>query len=85
MCEPSLPRPAHCCSRSRGGLFLLLRRTMRLRLTANVNEITLDLCRRALISTKAVLSVLAVKLHSDQATFFRRKCLHKRWAATSSI
>ncbi|MFL6605736.1 MAG: group II intron reverse transcriptase/maturase [Steroidobacteraceae bacterium] len=37
----------HCCSRSRnGGKFLLLRHTMRARLTAKVHEIVLELRRR---------------------------------------
>jgi RNA-directed DNA polymerase len=36
----------HCCSRSKSGLFLLLRHTMRSRLTAKVHEITLELRRR---------------------------------------
>jgi RNA-directed DNA polymerase len=36
----------HCCGRSKSGLFLLLRHTMRSRLTAKVHEITLELRRR---------------------------------------
>jgi len=36
----------HCCSRSKSGLFLLLRHTMRSRLLAKVREITLELRRR---------------------------------------
>jgi RNA-directed DNA polymerase len=36
----------HCCSRSKSGLFLLLRHKMRSRLTAKVHEITLELRRR---------------------------------------
>jgi group II intron reverse transcriptase/maturase len=36
----------HCCGRSRNGKFLLLRHTMRRRLTAKVHEIALELRRR---------------------------------------
>ena len=36
----------HCCGRSRSGKFLLLRHTMKARLTAKVQEITLEMRRR---------------------------------------
>jgi len=36
----------HCCSRSKGGKFLLIRRTMRSRLRLKVHEITLEMRRR---------------------------------------